>query len=611
MVEREQAPREPAPMEPSTAASSSPRLEQLGLIGNCQASALVADDGDVVWCCLPRFDSDPVFAALLDPARGGHLRVGDADGRRGAQSYVSNTNVLRTEYVQDQGSFRVTDFMPRFHQHQRSFRPTMLVRILEPLHGTPRVRVDCDPRLGWSGIRPARTEGSHHLEFEGFDGRLRLTTDLPVTYLDGRGFALTGKRHVVLTWGHPVEEPLPALCRHLLEETTSYWQLWVKRCSIPPLYQAAVIRSALALKLHCFEDTGAIVAASTTSIPEAPGSGRTWDYRHCWLRDSYYVLDALRRLGQFEEREAFLHFLLDIAASTPDLDLAPVYRLDGTRRLTEVIVPDWSGYEGSGPVRHGNQASEHRQHDVFGEMALSLAPAFMDDRFQDDQTPEVLKLLARLARKALSVAGTPDAGIWEYRADWRPQTFSSLMCWAAADRMATIAARHAPGDAREFTEAAARLHAQIVEQAWLPSRGTFVESYGGVGLDAALLQMAPLRFLPGDDSRLVGTVDALRTALTHDGWMRRYDFDDGFGKPTVAFIICTFWMVEALAITGREAEARELMDRVLQARSPLGLLGEDFDPATRRLWGNFPQAYSHVGLIHAAFRASPRWADVL
>jgi len=587
------------------------RLEDLGLVGNCQFSALVSREGEVVWCCLPRFDSEPVFSSLLDETHGGRLRVGPAGGERGEQRYLENTNVLETRFSTPSGAFRVLDFAPRFVQHDRIFRPTQLFRTLEPLEGTPLVRVACAPRLGWSKAAPASLLGSNHVRFEGFSAPLRLTTDIPLSYLGGQAFALTGRRHLALTFGAPVEEPLAPLAERFLAETLRYWQRFVKHCEIPPLYQAEVIRSALALKLHCFEDTGAIVAALTTSIPEAPGSGRTWDYRYCWLRDAYYALGAFRLLGHFEEREHFVEYLLNVASSAPDLRLAPLYRVDGRSDLDERVLADWPGYGGDGPVRVGNAAAAHAQNDVFGEMVLALAPIFMDDRFRAERSKPALALIERLARKAVAVAGTPDAGIWEYRTDWKPQTFSSLMCWAGADRMARVAERHAPHLADEFAHAAAVIQADLIGRSWNESLGAFAGTYGGRDLDASLLQMAALRFLPPGDPRLVGTVDAIRRALSQDGWLFRYRLDDGFGPPKVAFIICTFWLAEALATLGRKAEAKAVMDHVHAALTPLGLLSEDYETATLEMWGNFPQAYSHVGLIHAAFAASPRWAEVL
>jgi GH15 family glucan-1,4-alpha-glucosidase len=586
------------------------KLSELGLIGNCQVSALVHVDGSIVWCCMPRFDSPPVFGALLDESGGGRFRIGPAAPARGVQRYLPNTNILETRFDCEDGAFRILDFAPRFIQFERSFRPTKLMRVVEPIAGTPRLRVHCDPILGWSRMRPRQEEGSHHVSYMGYDSELRLTTDVPLSYLHGEPFALTGRAHLVLAWGAPVEEPLAALCERFLRETTRYWQTWVKRCDIPATYQEEVIRSALALKLHCFEDTGAIVAALTTSIPESPGSGRTWDYRYCWLRDSYYTLGAFGLLGQWEEREQFTHFLLNAASSSRELQLAPLYRIDGRIDLDERIEAGWAGFGGSGPVRIGNAAARHVQNDVFGEMVLALTPLFLDARFREQVTPSILDLITRLARKAVEVAGQPDAGIWEFRSEWRPQSFSTLMCWAAADRMGRIARSHGLSDAGEFEDAAARLHAEMMREAIDPDRQCLVADYKGTEVDAALLQAIPLRFLPPSDPRLHATVSAIRADLESEGWLKRYRTDDGFGRPAVAFTLCTFWLIEALATIGRMDEARALMENVRKLKSPLGLLSEDVDPATGAMWGNFPQAYSHAGFIHAAFAASPPWAEV-
>ena len=587
------------------------KLEDLGLIGNCQFSALISTSGDVVWCCLPRFDSEPVFSSLLDAEEGGRFRIAAADGVEGRLRYLPSTNILETIFETPTGHFRVIDFIPRFMQHGRAFRPTQLIRIVEPIDGTPRVVVQCDPRLGWSKERPTVVQGSHHVRYEGFAAQLRLTTDIPLSYLGGQAFTLTTRQHLVLTWGAPVEEPLPQLCERFWSETARYWQHWVKSCDIPPHFQQEVIRSALALKLHCFEDTGAIIASMTTSIPESPGSGRNWDYRYCWLRDAYYVISAFGHLGQFEEREQFVQYLLNIAGGAPDLNLAPLYRVDGSANLEESTLQHWAGYNGEQPVRIGNAAALHSQHDIYGEMVLALTQVFMDERLIDERSPAAYRLVEGLARRAISLAGVPDAGIWEYRTEWKPQTFSSLMCWAAADRMAAIAERHEPGRAAEFQAAAERIRGEMVANAWSASRGSFVGHYGGEDLDASLLQMARLRFLPVSDPRLGSTIDAINQDLGKDGWLHRYSLNDGFGKPTVAFVICTFWLVEALNFAGRRDEARAAFERIHPALSPLGLLSEDYNPITCQMWGNFPQTYSHVGLIHAAFAASPTWNEVL
>jgi GH15 family glucan-1,4-alpha-glucosidase len=285
--------------------------------------------------------------------------------------------------------------------------------------------------------------------------------------------------------------------------------------------------------------------------------------------------------------------------------------VDGSQNLEEAILEDWPGYNGERPVRIGNGAALHSQNDIYGEMVLALTPIFLDERMSAERSAAALRLMEGLARKAIAMAGIPDAGIWEYRTEWKPQTFSSLMCWAAANRMSGILNRYDRAHAGEFSIAADRIHSEILEHSWSASRNSFVGHYGGNDLDASLLQMVRLRFLSTEDPRLKSTIEAIHKDLMQAGWLHRYSLDDGFGKPSVAFVICTFWLIEAMAAMGRLAEARALFERIQSALSPLGLLSEDFDPAGPRMWGNFPQTYSHVGLVHAAFASAPSWADVL
>jgi GH15 family glucan-1,4-alpha-glucosidase len=288
-----------------------------------------------------------------------------------------------------------------------------------------------------------------------------------------------------------------------------------------------------------------------------------------------------------------------------------MYGVDGERHLEERTLDHLHGYDGAKPVRIGNGAATHKQHDVYGELVLALTPVFLDERFEHERTPATLDLLERLAQRAIAVVGTPDAGIWEYRTEWKPQTFSSLMCWAAVDRVARITQLHRPAVADHYRAAAARIHGEIVGRAWSEKAGSFAAAYGGGDVDAALLQMVPLRFLGRDDPRLVATVETVRRELSDNGWLLRYRTDDGLGVPSVAFVICTFWLADALAHVGRTDEAREILSRVGAVSSPTGLMSEDVHVGSRRLWGNYPQAYSHVGLIHAAFAASPRWSEFL
>ena len=505
------------------------------------------------------------------------------------------------------------DFAPRFLQFGRAFRPTQLVRIVEPLEGTPRIVVVCDPRLGWSKERPSVVQGSHHVRYEGFASQLRLTTDIPLSYLSGQPFTLTGRQHLVLTWGAPVEEPLRPLCERFWNETARYWQDWVKQCDIPPLFQQEVIRSALTLKLHCFEDTGAIIAAMTTSIPESPGSGRTWDYRYCWLRDSYYVLSAFGLLGQFEEREQFVQYLLNVAGGAPGLNLAPLYRVDGSSNLEESILENWAGYNGEQPVRIGNGAALHSQHDIYGEMVLALAPIFLDERMSAE----------RSGGRVAPDGGTGAEGDFAGRCSGRghlgvPHGMEAADVFQpdvlgrggshGGDRAASMN-RRVPANS---ATAADRIHAEVIAQSWNARRGSFVGHYGGEDLDASLLQMVRLRFLPTGDPRL-GKHDrrhsqrsgarCLAAALQPERRLRQ--------------AVGRFRHLHVLADrgAGRRRAPRRSARRVrpdsrgaLAAGTAFGGLSTTAPP---RMWGNFPQTYSHVGLIHAAFAASPTWTEVL
>lgn len=586
-------------------------LEDLALIGNCQFAALVSRFGEIVWCCWPRFDSEPLFSSLLDREKGGRFTVCPPGGEAGHGEYIHNTNIFSTTFRTSEGAFRVLDFAPRFVQHDRVFHPTQLVRIIEPLEGTPRVTIRCNPVCGWSLNPPIIVSGSNHLRFDGFDASLRLWTDIPLSYLQGIPFALAQRRYLLLSWGANLEDPLIETAERFYKETANYWQRWVKHCNIPTLFQREVIRSALTLKMHCFEDTGAIVASCTTSIPEAPGSGRTWDYRYCWLRDAYYAIDAFRLLGHFSEREKFMQYLLNLVANHPNLDLAPMYRIDTTEVDDEMMLANWAGFNGEKPVRIGNGAKRQNQHDIFGELVLALYPAFLDERFAAEQTKENYSLLKRLAQKAASVATVADAGIWEKRAQIRRHTFSVVMCWAAIDRLSRVADRYEPELVGEYRQQAAYWRQEILTHAWRDHLGCFCDTFDGQELDASTLQIFPLHFLPRDDPRLASTVEVMRRELSRDGWLHRYRHDDGLGVPENAFIICNFWLVLALAHIGRVMEAQVLFEELIKALSPIGLLAEDYDPCTHKLWGNFPQAYSHIGLIHAAYAVSPRWADVI
>jgi GH15 family glucan-1,4-alpha-glucosidase len=590
-----------------------------GLIGNCQTSALISRHGSIEWLCLPRPDSPPVFGKILDP-EGGEFSIGAVDPvqvRHVLQRYIQNTNVLHTRIeIEDGSSFQITDFCPRFQQHGRMYRPLAIFRIVEPIEGTPSIRVSCKPVSGWGRepVKPIR--GSSHLRFEVREASMRLTSTMPLTYLlEQTPFALTGKIYFALTWDVGLEDDLTRTAEDFLNQTADHWRTWVKHCSIPSLYQQETVRSALALKLHCYEDTGGILAALTTSLPEQPGQGRNWDYRFCWLRDAYFVLSAFYALGHFEEMEGFLRFLINVAHQherSPDR-LHPVYSLNQGTPIPEIVHANWRGYRGCQPVRSNNQAAEHVQNDVYGEMILTLAPIFFDERFYSLRTSDHEALLANLGRLCAQSISQPDAGLWEIRDGWQEHSFTNLMCWAGLERLERIRrAGFLSGLDLDLAGSKARAEQALRHAA---REGSVRNGPLDQTFDSALAQMAVLRFPDRTlcEETLAGLTRELmfRNGAGETGFFYRYLRRDDFGHPASAFVICSFWVVQALARLGKLDEAKRIMESVSSAANHLGLFSEHYLPATGMQFGNFPQAYSHVGLINAAFAISPPWSEVL
>jgi len=410
----------------------------------------------------------------------------------------------------------------------------------------------------------------------------------------------------------PINEPPGAFGRSLLDQTRSYWELWVRDLAIPADYQEAVIRAAITLKLCTFEDTGAVLAALTTSIPEAPDSGRNWDYRYCWLRDSYFTVHALNRLGATQTMETYLRFIHNTHARTPAAELQPLYGISGESELTEVTAPSLRGYRGMGPVRIGNQAFQQHQHDIYGAILLAASQIFYDERLATIDEDKVFARLERLGEHAVQAFAVPDSGPWELRGTEYVHTYSAVMSWAACDRLADLAARIGNDQAAtRWREQADSLHARIIDAAWSPALGSFVATFGGDSLDATALLFAEMRFLPASDPRFISTVNAIGKHLRCGELLFRYRRPDDFGVPTTTFTVCAFWYVNALAAVGRLGEARELFAKLLKRRNTVGLLSEDIDPVTGELWGNFPQSYSMVGIIVSALRLSRPWEDVI
>ncbi len=605
-------------MSPGFAPSAPPSLN-LGVIGNCTVSALIDARARLVWACLPRFDGDPVFCALLG---GEHSDQGDwaieiEDFAEARQRYEPNTAVLITELwdVHGQG-LQITDFAPRFASRGRFFRPMQIVRRVRALRGAPRMRVRLTPRFDWGAQAPRITSGSNHIRYVGEHLTLRLYTDAPVSHvLSGEPFLLMQEHNFLLGPDETLGDGVGETARRFEQETSAYWRGWTQRLALPLEWQDAVIRAAITLKLSLFEDTGAIVAAMTTSIPEAPGSQRNWDYRYCWLRDAFFVVRALNSLSEMGTLEDYLRWLANVVVGSTREGHGHVQPLLGIgleRALPERVVATLPGYRGMGPVRVGNQAHEHFQHDVYGNIVLAAAQAFHDQRLLHQPGLDEFERLEAIGEQSVRVFDQPDAGMWELRTRARVHTSSALMCWAACDRLAKIALRlKLPDQAQRWGERAGAMGERILRESWSEERQAFAESFGGRDLDASVLLMAEVGLIDPMDRRFVSTLHALETHLCDGPYMRRYEAPDDFGKPEVAFNICTFWRIDALARTGRAAEARAVFEAMLAVRNPLGLLSEDTHATTGEMWGNFPQTYSMVGLINAAVRLSAPWESVI
>ncbi|HXQ42599.1 MAG TPA: glycoside hydrolase family 15 protein [Candidatus Udaeobacter sp.] len=586
----------------------------LGVIGNSIVAALIDRRGRIVWHCLPRFDGDPVFSALLDgedPADG-FAEVALENFAGGDQSYLDNTAVLTTTLRDSAGAaLRITDFAPRFKQYDRVYRPAMLVRRIEPISGLPMIRIRTRPLFDHGRQKPQRTFGSNHVRYVAGDLVLRLTTDAPISYLESESaFALAGPLNLMLGPDETVPASIGHRVRDFLERTLDYWVEWVRYLSVPFEWQEAVIRAAITIKLCSFEDTGAIVAALTTSIPEAPDSGRNWDYRACWLRDAYLAVHALNRLGATRTMEDFLGYITTIAARDAEADLKPVYGILPDQTLEEREVTTLKGYRAMGPVRVGNLAEGQVQNDSYGSVILAAAQMFFDRRLPRRGDGDLYQRLERLGVRAARYAFREDAGIWEFRGRRAIHTHSAALCWAACDRLAKIG--EALGDetrGRRWRAEADGIRQRILARAWNSDVGSFVSVFGGRDVDASLLLLQEIGLVAASDPRYLTTLETITRELRRGDHLFRYAAPDDFGLPQTSFIVCTFWYIDALAAVGRRDEARALFEGVLARRNHVGLLSEDLDPATGELWGNYPQTYSLVGLILCAMRLSKSWEE--
>ncbi len=578
-----------------------------GLIGNCAYLALIGRDTNVEWMCLPRFDSSFVFGRLIGGEKGGEFSLKPFEKEfEPNQYYIPNTNVLVTEIDCGDAAYRITDFAPRFYQFDRYYRPLMFVRKLERLRGLPRIQPICRP-VGEYGERTlTKQRGSNHIRFFGLEESIRLTTDIPINLvIEEDPFVLSTTRYMVFTYGVPLEAEIQKTADNFLQQTVNYWQRWIKSTSIGNGYQKEVIRSSLALKIHQFEDTGGIIASPTTSLPEHPGSTRNWDYRYCWMRDAYYTLTAFNNIGHFEEMEKYFYYLTNIQTDSAD-KIQPLYNVLGEGEMVEVEL-DLPGYKGEKPVRVGNDAYTHVQNDVYGQIILAILPLFADFRFNPDERFGSQYLLDQVLHRIELTIDQPDAGIWEFRGRAQKHAYTNLFQWAGSSAALKIAQRLGDTEQAEKARKLKARAAELIEQTYDSARKVYTQAIGIPHLDASNLQLIMMNYLDPDSEKANAHLKALEDELkAGKGLFYRYKHADDFGEPKSTFLICGFWYVEALACVGRLDEAMEGFEELCSYSNHVGLLSEDIHSASGSQWGNFPQAYSHVGLVNAAFRISKK-----
>lgn len=575
-----------------------------GIIGNCAYIAHVQKNSNITWMCWPTFEDSFVFGSLLDTQKGGEFSILPVKGiEHSSQFYKENTNVLCTSITSEDGTYLITDFAPRYEEKENYKKPLTLIRKIEPVNSRPEIKITCSPVYDYGQSQFEKSQGSDFICFKNNKIKIQLDTNASIHHiLNGFSFLLTKPIYLMLTFGNALEAPLERTAEEMLLRTENYWHTWVKKASIPSFYQKEVIRSALVLKLHQYEDTGAIIAASTTSLPEFPGSERNWDYRYCWVRDSYYVLTALNHIGHFEEMEKFASYIANIAQANQGR-LQPLYSIMGNAKLEERTLDFLDGYMGNQPVRVGNQAYEHIQNDVYGQAMIALLPLFTDYRFRHQNVKYARRWTHFILNKIRATIDEKDAGIWEFRNLHYRHCYSNLFQWAGTSAALKIAKQYELKTLEKIAKDVKEKAMEHIEACYDADREVYTHAVGSPSLDASTLQLIMMKYLDPNSEKAKKHLAALEKKLKgKDGLFYRYLHKDDFGRPKSSFLVCAFWYVEALACVGRLDEAQETFKNLLQYGNHLKLFSEDVDEEDGSQWGNFPQAYSHVGLMNAAYR---------
>jgi alpha,alpha-trehalase len=580
-----------------------------GVIGNCRSVALISEKGSIDWCCLPDFNSSSIFAYILDNENGGSFEVWVDETYQVTQKYVKNTNILCTRFSNGENIFEIHDFMPRYKtEDNRYYNPPDIIRYFKHVYGKPRFKIFFNPRLEYAKyetITEVNTDSIKSFTTEGDYDSLYLYTSFDKEAIARSSeIVLEQDGFVLISYNQKLLEQTIERQYLKLQRTKVYWLNWSNKTKLFSAYQNEIVRSALILKILSYDKTGAVLAAATTSIPEAIGEERNWDYRFCWIRDASMVIKVMSRLGHRNSVKRYMNFIIDII---PDKNekIQIMYGINKERILTEEILDHLKGYLGSYPVRVGNAAYVQKQNDIYGILVDVIYQQFKLFETTLENSESLWTITRSIVRIVTENWKKPDKGIWEIRTEDKHFTFSKVLCWVAIDRAIKIAKIILKQDyASKWQTIADEIKADVYSNAWNPEIKAFTQYYGNGHLDAANLLMEPYGFIDAKDEKYVQTVKAIQKELSRDGLMYRYKNKDDFGVPSSSFTICTFWLVNALNAIGEGKEAREMFDRLLSYGNHVGLFSEDIDFDSKRLLGNFPQAYSHLALIETAINLS-------
>ena len=576
-----------------------------GIIGNCRSAALISDKGAIDWCCLPDFDSSSIFGKLLDKNIGGTFEINVSDNYAITQSYIKNTNILSTIFTNGTDAFEILDLMPRYKADRgERYNPPDIIRYFKLISGTPKFITNYDPKLEYARHETISFIEEDYLKSQTTEGEydsLYLYSNFDKNAIkDAKEIELTQDSFILLSYNQKLLNQTIELQFLKLTKTKAYWLDWTFNLTAYSQYQNHIVRSALTLKLLSYDKTGAVLAAATTSLPETIGEVRNWDYRFCWIRDASMVINIMNKLGHVNTVERFINFIVDII---PDKDekIQIMYGINRQKKLTEESLDHLSGYENSSPVRIGNAAYTQKQNDIFGVLMDVILQRFQ--LFNNSlESSEYLWTITRSIVKTVEKNWQkPDKGIWEIRTEDKHFTFSKVLCWVAIDRAISIAKIiRKKKQEKEWQWLADKIKEDIYANAWNEKVQSFTQFYGSDDQDAANLLMGTNGFINPKDPKYISTVKAIEKELCNDGLMYRYKNKDDFGFPSSSFTICTFWYINSLNAIGERKKAKELFDQLLSYSNHLGLFSEDIDFKTKRLLGNFPQAYSHLALIETA-----------